>query len=444
MSFDTESGTSPSQLFGDHGTHCAGIASSVGNNSIDVIGLANNCRLMSVSNSLSSTTNSRITRADGINWAWQNGADVISNSWTSGQMFPAIDDAIELALTQGRNGLGTIIVFASGNNNGSVTYPANSNPDILAVGASNQNNQRSEFSNFGNELDVVAPGSNILSTILNNDVGFKNGTSMAAPYVAGLAALILSIDPCLTVQEVNDIIESTAQKVGGVTYQNTAGRPNGVWNNQMGYGLIDAEAALQEVLNQWILQNSIVTQNLLVAAHGQIRAGENVTDPLFGQYLIASGADVEFKATESITLESGFTSSAGSNFLAHIEDFNGDCNQWNSSKKLWVEVQDEQKYENSYIKEELSNFENSKNFNPIFFPNPYNELLYIKYDLDNSETVSIHLYDLSGREVYSKVFNGHTGQNMHLIDVQTDVKMLIGKTCVNGDCKTSKLVKIGE
>lgn len=85
-----------------------------------------------------------------------------------------------------------------------------------------------------------------------------------------------------------------------------------------------------------------------------------------------------------------------------------------------------------------------KGINPIFFLNPYNEKLYIKYDLENNESVVVQLYDLSGREVYNKVFNGHTGQNMHLIDVQTDVKMLIGKTCVNGDCKTSKLVKIGE
>ena len=68
---------------------------------------------------------------------------------------------------------------------------------------------------------------------------------MAAPHVAGVAALILSVNPNLSVQEVNDIIESTAQKVGNYNYSNNSSRPNGTWNNEMGYGLVDAYAAVQ-------------------------------------------------------------------------------------------------------------------------------------------------------------------------------------------------------
>ena len=200
---------------------------------------------MSISNTLSGTPNSRMKRADGINWAWQNGADIISNSWGSGVQYQIIDDAINNALQYGRNGKGTLIVFATGNNYGAVSYPANSNTNILSVGAITSTGTRSPFSNYGSQLDVVAPGSNILSTTWYNGTTSLDGTSMATPHVAGVAALILSVNPCLTAQQVRDIIEQTAQKVGGYSYTTTAGRPNGTWNDQMGYGLVDAYAAVQ-------------------------------------------------------------------------------------------------------------------------------------------------------------------------------------------------------
>lgn len=245
LSYDTESNSSPSQMFGDHGTHCAGTIGAVGDNNLQVVGIAPECTLFSISNSLAGTANSRQKRADGINWAVNNGVDVISNSWHSGVQYQVIDDAIDNALANGRGGLGCIIVFAAGNGSGSpVSYPANYTGGILAVGSITSAGARSSFSNIGAELDVVAPGSSILSTVNSNGTGYKSGTSMATPHVAGLAGLIISVNPCLTGQQVNDIIEQTAQKIGGYTYSATAGRPNGDWNNEMGYGLIDAHAAV--------------------------------------------------------------------------------------------------------------------------------------------------------------------------------------------------------
>jgi serine protease len=246
LSYDTESNSSPSQIFGDHGVHCAGTIGAIKDNNLQVVGVAPESTLFSISNSLGGNANSRMKRADGINWAVQNGVDIISNSWRSGVQFDVIDDAIDNALNNGRNGLGTIIVFAAGNGSGSpIDYPANYHPNILAIGSITSIGQRSSFSNIGTQLDVVAPGSSILSTGLNNSINTKSGTSMATPHVAGVAALILSVNPCLSVQQVNDIIESTSQKVGGYSYTNSSTHPNGTWNNEMGYGLVDAYAAVQ-------------------------------------------------------------------------------------------------------------------------------------------------------------------------------------------------------
>ncbi len=104
LSYNTESiGVMPSQLLGGHGTACAGIISAVKDNNIGLVGVAPLSKIMDVSNSLSSTPNSRIGRANGIMWAWQNGADVINNSWGSSVFFEPIDEAIESALTNGRN-----------------------------------------------------------------------------------------------------------------------------------------------------------------------------------------------------------------------------------------------------------------------------------------------------------------------------------------------------
>ena len=247
ISYDTESNSSPSKVLHRHGTHIAGVISAIRNNNIGVVGIAPQATLISISNTVDETPKSNMALANGINWAWQHGADVINNSWVSLVKVDAIDDAINNALTQGRDGKGTIVVFASGNNNGTVAYPANSNSNILSVGAIQYTGFRSDFSNYGNELDVVAPGSFIISTGLNNSIRGGNGTSQATGYASGVAALILSANPCLTVEQVNNIIEKTAQKI--ITYEYTyathSNRPNGSWNNEMGYGLVDAYAAVQ-------------------------------------------------------------------------------------------------------------------------------------------------------------------------------------------------------
>jgi serine protease len=251
----------PSVVYRPHGTHVAGIIGAVRNNGIHVAGVAPNAKLISVSTSLSpSATNQGQKLANGIGWAVANGADIINNSWGysdmigSGFTIPILESAISNALNHGRNGLGTIIVFASGNGFGDINYPAAFDDRNLVVGAMAANFNYAVWSNFGDKLDLAGPGVNILSTFPTNAIGYDSGTSMAAPHVAGVAALVLSVNPCLNGQQLRDILEYTTIKYEAPVHNNIPSpnvydtvpeRPNGTWNWEVGYGLVNAFGSTQ-------------------------------------------------------------------------------------------------------------------------------------------------------------------------------------------------------
>ncbi len=269
LSYDTESSlTNPqpsiidsTSPFFQHGTHVGGIIGAARNNGIQITGVAPQCKLISVSTKLAITPSLSEQLANGISWSWQVGnAEVINNSWgvstqnTSNYGFfysDLLNNAIADALNSGRHRLGCVVVFASGNNGSSVFYPANENPNVLAVGAVSSNNNRRASSSYGSQLDIVAPGEDIYSTTPNNGFLKDSGTSAAAPHVAGVAALILALNPCFTGAQVRNIIESTARKNitplqgNPYNYSTTTNRTNGTWNVEMGYGIVDALAAVQ-------------------------------------------------------------------------------------------------------------------------------------------------------------------------------------------------------
>lgn len=241
LSYDTATKTSPSKLFGDHGTHCAGIVAAVRNNGIQVTGVAPDAKLMSVSSSLTLTSNIESKLANGINWAWENGADVISCSWFCYEN-ELLEHAIDNAVTKGREGRGCVFVKSAGNTGGPISYPGDYSQDVLAVANMTSIGSLAEDSAHGDNLFVTAPGTYILSTIPNNKIAKLSGTSMACPHVAGLAALILERNPSLTAKKVREIIAKNTKKVGTIPY--STNKTYGSWNEYYGYGLIDAYKAV--------------------------------------------------------------------------------------------------------------------------------------------------------------------------------------------------------
>ena len=239
---------------GNHGTACAGIVAATYNNGTGVTGVAGDARILPVA--FDAWTDVEV--ATGINYASANGASIISMSFGWNGWSPAIiDPAIQSAFN---NDL--VMCVATHNYNGPITYPA-TNPLVIAVGASDEADNRKTpmspdgepwGSNFGPQISVVSPGVHIPTTDRQGAAGYNatdydlvfNGTSSATPHVAGLAALIRSVYPTLDNMQVRAHIERTAQKVGAVAYADTAGKSNGSWNQEMGYGRINVFRALDE------------------------------------------------------------------------------------------------------------------------------------------------------------------------------------------------------
>lgn len=254
-----------------HGTACAGVA--VGNaDGTGIVGAAPRCRLMPV----------RWGRnlSDGEIESWFDyvrvqGAWVVSCSWgAAARNFPLstrAKRAISRCAREGRDGLGTVICFAAGNENRDINDPASNSvngfaihPDVIAVAASNSVDKKSNYSNLGKRISVCAPSSgsggwgvttsDVMGQYTRGNQTFESGyspgaytndfggTSSACPLVAGICALILSVQPTLTAQEVRQIIEKTTRKIGGGNAYDEDGH-----SHFFGYGCIDATAAVSSL-----------------------------------------------------------------------------------------------------------------------------------------------------------------------------------------------------
>lgn len=207
-----------------HGTHVAGTIASYGS----VSGVMQDATLIPVKVLNDSGSGSMFGIQQGIIHAASVNSDVINMSLGGGGYDRGMDEAIQTA-----NNRGTIVVAATGNDGiGRVSYPAAYSGSI-AVGSVTSSKTRSYFSNYGPELDVMAPGSNIYSTLPNSRYGSLSGTSMATPHVAGVLGLIRSADPNISVTDARSILNNTAQYAGPAL--------------QYGHGIVDAFAALQAI-----------------------------------------------------------------------------------------------------------------------------------------------------------------------------------------------------
>ncbi len=205
-----------------HGTHVAGIISAVTNNSQGVAGVCPNCQLMigRVLDDNGSGPTSNI--ATGVTWAADNGAKVINISAGDTVFVQALADAITYAWNKG-----VVITAAAGNSNTTQKFYPAAYPNVIAVAATDNNDTKASFSNYGSWVLVAAPGSNIFSTLpdhtynmqkmstLNLNYDYLSGTSMASPFVAGAAALVWASPYGTSNTAVVQRLENTADKITG-------------------------------------------------------------------------------------------------------------------------------------------------------------------------------------------------------------------------------------
>ncbi len=170
-----------------HGTHCAGIAAASTDNGVGIAGVSWSSQIMPVKVLDSKGNGSYSNIANGILFASKNGAKVISVSAGGLSASSTLQSAVNAAWASG-----SVVICAAGNNGNTTPFYPAFYSNAIAVGAIDNFDQKTWYTNFGSWVDVAAPGDNVFSTLPNGSFGYKYGTSMAAPFVAGQAALIFS------------------------------------------------------------------------------------------------------------------------------------------------------------------------------------------------------------------------------------------------------------
>jgi subtilisin family serine protease len=231
-------GTSSANDDNGHGSHVAGSVAAVANNG-GVIGVAPQAKIMPVKVLDYSGSGYYSWFASGIVWATDNGADILNMSLGGTSAHYILNDAVNYAYNR------NVLIVAAAGNCGDQYYVFNgcSEQDqplypaaysrVMAVAATNSNDQQASYSNQGTYVEIAAPGSNIYSTHRNGGYDTYSGTSMASPHVAGLAAILLDQNPSHSANQIRSLINASALDLGN------AGR-----DIQFGYGRIDAEQAI--------------------------------------------------------------------------------------------------------------------------------------------------------------------------------------------------------
>lgn len=217
-----------------HGSHCAGIASAKTNNGVGIASIGYNVSIMGVKATRDNSDGKTLSAAyEGVDYAISAGANVISMSFGSSGGFLTWDILINQAQSRG-----IFMVAAAGNDDSdSEFYPA-AYPYVFSVGATDPNDNKASFSNYGSTIDVMAPGLNIYSTYFqtNSTYGNLSGTSMSTPLVAGLAGLLLSYDSSISVADLKAFLRDGCDNIDA---------QNPTYINDIGSGRINAFKSLQ-------------------------------------------------------------------------------------------------------------------------------------------------------------------------------------------------------
>lgn len=313
-----------------HGTVCAGAAAAIGNNGTLVTGSAFQANIIQLRIGYNPTSDPTYGFFDSTD-AWQYGAleqavynlpvHVLSCSFGLGNPSSLVMSGFQLAYQNGgRSGRGIPIFAATGNGGtNNISYPASS-PYTMAVGSTGTADTRTPSSNYGAELGIVAPGQNIYTTAYQNTYIVTGGTSLATPITAGIAAMILQFQPNYTPTQVYQVLGNTADKVGGYSYGNYGSTyPFGTWNNEMGYGRLNAYKAIQQALPYAISGAAIVCTNGSFQINN-LPSGSNITWSTSVHFTISGSNTANPVSIQSATVGWGtvtatVNSSCGSPFV---------------------------------------------------------------------------------------------------------------------------------
>ncbi|MBP3426475.1 MAG: S8 family serine peptidase [Rikenellaceae bacterium] len=324
--------TSVQISFGEHATNTVGIIAAKHDNNIGITGIAPNCTILPIDIRGHDNDSDVLALATALNFARQR-ASVISCSWEyENEQVPVeiIDEAIANAINNGRGGKGCVVVFAAGNTTGTnndsraVSYPANCHEDIIVVGAVDKSGY-SYRSCSGDEMDIVAPGVEILTTAyLNSEGGFDvtgipdgylyfEHTSSACPQVAAVAGLILSQDTTLTMRQVTEkILRSASKNVQG-TFD--IQKLYGSWDGEYGHGMLNALAALNQNYMDYYIQNGPIRLNMNLIKDIYVKSFtfvelNNVQIPT-GKNLIVESPTILIDGSDSFSCLGGFSIRTG-------------------------------------------------------------------------------------------------------------------------------------
>lgn len=242
-----------------HGTEVAGIIAANTNNSVGIAGVDWNGLILPIKVINSQGVGTSTDLAQGIRCAVENGAKVINMS-VGGEASRVVEDAVNYAWQSG-----IVMVAASGNDGAEgVKYPA-AYDNVIAVGSVDSNNARSSFSNYGSQIDIVAPGENIYTTLDSGSYGQISGTSASTPEVSAAIGLFLSLNSSFSIDNIKTKLEANAQKVSAMAGQN--------FSNYYGNGVLN--------VNQFLI--SSLSDNAYayrVTAQGPYSGPASYADPI--------------------------------------------------------------------------------------------------------------------------------------------------------------------